>query len=222
MGAALTQIGNRRWRRQPTWNRYASAAKGAAIVAEGLVLKRDVYYTLEPAECDYVNFDGEAQSDSTEFFELLSDPKRFSALEHQAARDYVLGPGRYLMLGDNSPWSRDARAWGQSDRFDPEYPQLGWDRVGPVELGGSRIAADRQGLLRLLAPSQARLATNSGRSGLSFAYSSVYGANAVYPLESGRRIKKIGVREHRKRSFGPLLTRPKIAIDLLLRFQSVI
>ncbi len=105
-------------------------AKGAAIVAGGLVLKRDVYYTLEPADCDYVNFDGAAQTDSTEFFELLSDPKRFRALEHHVARDYVLGPGRYLMLGDNSPWSRDARAWGQSDRFDPEYPQLGWDRSG--------------------------------------------------------------------------------------------
>ena len=34
------------------------------------------------------------------------------------------------MLGDNSPWSRDARAWGQADRFDPEYPNLGWDKTG--------------------------------------------------------------------------------------------
>jgi signal peptidase I len=102
----------------------------AAVQVDGLVLKRDVYYTLEPAECDYLNFDGAAQTDSTAFFDLLSDPSRFSTLEHHPARDYVLGPGRYLMLGDNSPWSRDARAWGQSDRFDPEYPQLGWDRSG--------------------------------------------------------------------------------------------
>jgi signal peptidase I len=102
----------------------------AAVEVDGLVLKRDVYYTLEPAECDYANFDGAAQTDSTAFFELLSDPTRFSELEHHPARDYVLGPGRYLMLGDNSPWSRDARAWGQLDRFDPDYPQLGWDTSG--------------------------------------------------------------------------------------------
>ena len=89
-----------------------------------------MYYTLEPAECDYVNFDGIAQTDSTAFFELLSDPERFCKLEHHPAHDYVLGPGRYLMLGDNSPWSRDARAWGQADRFDPEYPNLGWDKTG--------------------------------------------------------------------------------------------
>ena len=88
-------------------------ARRAAIEVDRLVLKRDVYYTLEPAECDYANFDGTAQTDSTAFFELLSDPTRFSELAHHPPRDYVLGPGRYLMLGDNSPWSRDARAWGQ-------------------------------------------------------------------------------------------------------------
>ena len=37
-------------------------ALGAVVDVEGLVLKRDVYYTLEPAECDYVNFDGAAQT----------------------------------------------------------------------------------------------------------------------------------------------------------------
>jgi signal peptidase I len=105
-------------------------ARRASIEVEGLLLKRDVYYTLEPAECDYVNFDGAAQTDSTAFFELLSDPTRFAELEHHPARDYVLGPARYLMLGDNSPWSRDARAWGQTDKFDPEFPQQGWDTTG--------------------------------------------------------------------------------------------
>ena len=33
------------------------AAQGAAIAVDGLVLKRDVYYTLEPAESDYANLD---------------------------------------------------------------------------------------------------------------------------------------------------------------------
>ena len=105
-------------------------ARKAAIEVDGLLLERDAYYTIEPAECDYVNFDGPAHTDSTAFFELLSDPARFAELEHHEPRDYVLGPGRYLMLGDNSPWSRDARAWGQTDRFDPEYPSQGWDTTG--------------------------------------------------------------------------------------------
>ncbi len=104
--------------------------RNAAIEAEGLKLKRDVYYTLEPAESDYANFDAPAHTDSTAFFDLLSNPTRFAALEHHEARDYTLGPGRYLMLGDNSPWSRDARAWGQTDRFDPDYPSQGWDTSG--------------------------------------------------------------------------------------------
>jgi signal peptidase I len=105
-------------------------ALDASVEVDRLLLKRDVYYTLEPAECDYANFDGSARVDSTAFFDLLSDPARFGELERRPARDYVLGPGRYLMLGDNSPWSRDARAWGQLDRFDPDYPEIGWDATG--------------------------------------------------------------------------------------------
>ncbi len=103
------------------------AARRASVEIDRLVLKRDVYYTLEPAECDYANLDGAALTDSTVFFDVLSDPARFSELTHNPPRDYVLGPGRYLMLGDNSPWSRDGRAWGQTDKFDPDYPHLGWD-----------------------------------------------------------------------------------------------
>ena len=26
------------------------------------------------------------------------------------------------MLGDNSPWSRDGRAWGRHDQIDPDEP----------------------------------------------------------------------------------------------------
>ena len=89
-------------------------ARNAAIEVERLKLKRDVYYTLEPADSDYANFDASARTDSTAFFDLLSNPTRFASLEHHEARDYSLGPRRYLMLGDNSPWSRDARAWGRN------------------------------------------------------------------------------------------------------------
>ncbi len=34
------------------------------------------------------------------------------------------------MLGDNSPWSRDGRAWGSADQIDPDFPGQGWDDSG--------------------------------------------------------------------------------------------
>lgn len=34
------------------------------------------------------------------------------------------------MLGDNSPWSSDGRAWGDTDQIDPDRPDRGWDDSG--------------------------------------------------------------------------------------------
>ena len=34
------------------------------------------------------------------------------------------------MLGDNSPWSSDGRAWGQVDQITAERPDRGWDDSG--------------------------------------------------------------------------------------------
>ena len=34
------------------------------------------------------------------------------------------------MLGDNSPWSRDGRAWGRKDQIDQDDPDSGWDDSG--------------------------------------------------------------------------------------------
>ena len=106
------------------------AAVGASIEIDRLILRRDVYYTLEPAESDYSNLDGSARVESSALLELLSDPARFPKLTRYPARDYPIGPGRYMMLGDNSPWSRDARAWGSSDQIDPDLPGQGWDNTG--------------------------------------------------------------------------------------------
>jgi signal peptidase I len=106
------------------------AARAAAVEVDGLVLKRDVYYTLEPARTDYANLGTPAHSDSSTLLDLLSDPARFGELAHNPPREYPIGPGRYLMLGDNSPWSRDARAWGRTDQADPDLPGSGWDNSG--------------------------------------------------------------------------------------------
>jgi hypothetical protein len=106
------------------------AARGAAVEVDSLVLNRDVYYTLDPAETDYSNLGGSAQFDSSALFELLSDPTQFHRLAHRPPHDYPVESGRYLMLGDNSPWSRDGRAWGRIDQIDPDLLNHGWDDSG--------------------------------------------------------------------------------------------
>ncbi len=90
-------------------------ARNAKIQVGKLVLKRDIYYTLDPAEADYANLVSPAFVNAVELFEILSDPSRFSLLSHRPPKEYPIRPGHYFMLGDNSPWSRDARAWGRSE-----------------------------------------------------------------------------------------------------------
>jgi signal peptidase I len=106
------------------------AAMGASIDVDKLILRRDVYYTLEPAESDYSNLDSSVRIESSALLGLLADPARFPTLTRYPARDYPIAPGCYLMLGDNSPWSRDARAWGSADQIDPDLPGQGWDNSG--------------------------------------------------------------------------------------------
>ncbi len=106
------------------------AARGAAIEVDHLVLRRDIYYTNQPSVSDYLNLDSACYTDSSALFALLSDPSRFCLLERHPARDYAIGPGRYMMLGDNSPWSRDSRAWGRADQIEEGLPGQGWDDSG--------------------------------------------------------------------------------------------
>jgi len=106
------------------------AARRATVEVGELVLKRDLYYTLEPAVSDYANLDETSRIDSSALLILLSDPAQFSLLVPHPPRDYPIGPACYLMLGDNSPWSRDARAWGRADQVDPDLPGYGWDSSG--------------------------------------------------------------------------------------------
>jgi len=112
----------------------AVAVRGASARVSGLVLKRDIYYTQTPGKADYtVPWDG-FSADPTEraqkYFDLLADPSRYASLVTDEPRDYPIKPGRYMMMGDNSPRSKDGRGWGHrdkqwddSDREDWEVPQ---------------------------------------------------------------------------------------------------
>jgi signal peptidase I len=111
-------------------------AAGAAVEVSGLVLKRDIYYTLGPSSLDYSASElGEPlPNDPVSLFDWLADPRRFATLAHRSPESYAISPGRYLMLGDNSPWSRDSRAWVSTDQVNPELADddagQGWDRSG--------------------------------------------------------------------------------------------
>ncbi len=85
-------------------------ASGASISLTGLVLNRDIYYTSEPNRLEYDNL----RLDEVE--ELLTNPERFSALASlREPQIFPIQPGRFMMMGDNSPRSRDSRAWDQTD-----------------------------------------------------------------------------------------------------------
>jgi signal peptidase I len=112
----------------------AVAAQGAAVEVSDLVLKRDIYYTLYPGRSDYSQAWEQQRYPRTpvELFDILSDPSQFPALGNLRSHEYAIGPDNYLMLGDNSPRSKDSRGWDNRDRYDPgdppRIPEHGWDR----------------------------------------------------------------------------------------------
>ena len=117
------------------------ALQGVEARVSGLVLNRDIYYTLSPGDSDYDYYDAESTTsparpfDSVrgsaaervvQKFDILGDPKMFPELGQLASRDFEIRPGHYMMMGDNSPRSKDSRGWSTDDqlRF---HPSSGWD-----------------------------------------------------------------------------------------------
>jgi signal peptidase I len=107
-------------------------AEGASVTVSGLQLLRDIYYTVDPSQSDYEALDLEnpLPSGPVALFDWLADPKQFGAFARLTPLDFPIAPGRYMMLGDNSPRSRDGRAWTRPDQLDPDNPTRGWDDSG--------------------------------------------------------------------------------------------
>ena len=94
----------------------AISARNAVVIANDLVLKRDIYYTQYPGRLDYgVVWDQHYPRTPTELFDFLSDPSRFPGLANVRSSEYEIGPERFFMMGDNSPRSKDSRGWGSED-----------------------------------------------------------------------------------------------------------
>ncbi len=111
------------------------SARGASVLVSRLVLNRDIYYTLDPGRSDYGNLDLRRPDDravdtpaerAAAIFDALADPSRFSELANLPPRDFPIRPGHYMMLGDNSPRSKDSRGWSTMDQL-RLHPDFGWD-----------------------------------------------------------------------------------------------
>jgi signal peptidase I len=101
----------------------AVAVSNVTVEASDLVLKRDIYYTQSPTGYDYEDvWDAGRPVGPTEVFNFLADPERFPNLARVTTQEYPIGTDRFFMMGDNSPRSKDSRAWTTEDSA--------WDDTG--------------------------------------------------------------------------------------------
>ncbi len=94
----------------------AVAVSNLTVAASDLVLKRDIYYTQSPTGYDYEDvWEAGRPVGPTEVFNFLAEPERFPDLSRVRTQEYPIGPDSFFMMGDNSPRSKDSRAWTTDD-----------------------------------------------------------------------------------------------------------
>jgi len=107
------------------------AVRDSSVTVSRLSLTRDIYYSVYPSGFDYgENLWSTPIMESRDLFDLLSDPKRFGVFAEARHQDFPISPGHYMMMGDNSPLSKDSRAWGVRDKKEPGMNGSGWDETG--------------------------------------------------------------------------------------------
>ena len=106
----------------------ALAVSNVALEASDLVLKRDIYYTQSPTGSDYEDvWEADRPVGPTEVFNFLADPERFPNLSKIRPREFRIGPDSFFMMGDNSPRSKDSRAWTTEDAMWDESGRQPWE-----------------------------------------------------------------------------------------------
>lgn len=94
------------------------AASGVNLTVNHLLIQRDIYYRGEQvidALTRAANPLSRAEiDDPTGLLQHRDDPRSWSELYDKTAEEavFTLGPDEYMMLGDNSPKSKDSRLWG--------------------------------------------------------------------------------------------------------------
>ncbi len=102
---------------------------GGTATIKDLLVKRDIHYTLQPNQSDYQRYGSLDRNPNAyrDVRDILSTPARFPELAQLDQPGlYKIRPKHYMMLGDNSPRSRDSRAWEQLDTEGGRY----WDDAG--------------------------------------------------------------------------------------------
>jgi signal peptidase I len=96
------------------------AAQDARLTVSHLGISRDIYYRSEVVrdpDTRSVNPPWrDESSDQNGLLGAVADPRTWHQRYSNSAREAVfrLGPDEFLMLGDNSPKSKDGRLWGNS------------------------------------------------------------------------------------------------------------
>lgn len=114
------------------------STRGASVQVSGLVLTRDIYYTQSPGYSDFSGppwnswpagaFDpNDPYRRVVDLFDRLADTTQFAALGTLKPKDYPIRPGHYMMMGDNSPRSKDSRGWGEADRAWDPNERASWE-----------------------------------------------------------------------------------------------
>ncbi|MDW8038052.1 MAG: signal peptidase I [Thermoguttaceae bacterium] len=116
---AYSSLNNRRPQEADLAPVGIAAADGAAVTVRHLKVFRDVYYIAErgqsgPAISDFPPLHTPYRPATAETVaEFLSSPQKWDAFLYLREVEFHLGPEQFLVLGDNSPRSRDSRLWEQ-------------------------------------------------------------------------------------------------------------
>jgi signal peptidase I len=122
------------------------AVQDARVRVSDLALYRDIYYTHSASGWEYP---GAASTGSEQWW---SNPDLWDAIRHSGPVKFGwLGPDDFMMMGDNSPCSKDGRLWDKgADSWALRVPRVGDHRVTDDEL--RKMVAERPGGDVVLAP----------------------------------------------------------------------
>jgi hypothetical protein len=98
------------------------AARGAKLSVSRLAVLRDIYYIATKYPGDSMNFTTDYAPATLTTEELLSEKANWEHFRTRHHRDFPVDEKQLLVLGDNSPESKDCRLWLMS--------QTGTDRPG--------------------------------------------------------------------------------------------
>jgi signal peptidase I len=102
------------------------AARGAKLTVDRLAVLRDIYYIATKHPDDLPNYSTDYAITGVDPEELFSQPDKFEHFSTRKKRDFPVEEGQFLVLGDNSPESKDCRLWmmGPSSAGVPGGPYL--------------------------------------------------------------------------------------------------